>query len=1113
MFKQLFNRSILLAALLAMLALFAAPAIAQTAVAGAIGGVVYDSSGAVISNAKVVVLNVGTQAQIQMTADSNGYFKAPALAPGIYTVTVQASGFNGFRIENVTVNIGKETTLQPHLSAGAASESVTVSAAVPVLNLQSADFATNLSLKDIDTLPINGRRWSDLALLTPGVTSDANGYGLLSVRGISVLLNNVEIDGADDNQAFFSEERGRTREGYSTSQAAIAEFQVNTGVYSAEYGRAAGGVINSITKSGTNQLHGQAFFYDRDNNWGAMNPLTTNTTYDSASGTYVTAPYKPKDWRKQWGFAAGGPLKTNKLFWFYAYEQYKRNFPGTAKANTPGTFFVSPDSTPAGACNLSTGAYTSASGDSSTNVGACLLAARLGLGSYGAGATLYSTYLQELLTDLGSVTRTGDEVLNTPKIDWQINEKNHASLLYHRLRWDSPGGVQTQATNNYAIDTFGTDFVKLDYAVAALDTMFKPNLSNQLRYQYGRELNWEGQQPNSDYTNTHLVNSTGIAPEVALYPTTGFYMGMPYYSFRTAYPDERKWQVADTAHWTRGAHVFKFGLDIVHNTDLQNNLYEGNGYYNYSASKTGVSSTALNLANYFADLYRPSGACDSGQTGVGTYPCYSSLYQGFGKAKFALATTDYGFFVQDDWKLTPRLTVNLGLRYDYEALPAPYSDLVNTSYTATANHPSDRNNISPRVGFAYDLSGRGKTVLRGGYGIFIGRVFNAMILNTYITTGSSNGQYTSTIYPYSSNAPKFPEIAGSGSISAVPSIDYFSKNMQNPGVQEFDLILQHEVLPQTVVAVSYLGALGRHLPNYLNVNLDQSTMRDVTITVSDANGKGPLENGSTYTVPTYINYANTSFQSIIEVLSNVNSNYNAVVLQAQNSTNKYATFDVTYTFQHALDFAQNQSTAPGSTSGWYDPYSNARANYGNSDFNVPSRLVARAQFNLPAFAGNNGWVKYVANGWSLNPIYQYQNGLPYSAAVSSYNSTRASSGQGLRLAGWNGSGYTTFTPAAGRNTFRRPDTQVFDLRAQKEIAFNDRYHLELIGEGFNMFNHVNVTTVNTTAYSLSGNSTTTGTATFQDGSNGSSAFGSASAKNSNYTYSPRQVQLSIRLKF
>ena len=198
------------------------------------------------------------------------------------------------------------------------------------MDTSSAAITTNLSNTTLENLPSNGRRWSNFALLAAGVTPDQNGDGLLSFRGISVLLNNNTIDGVDNNQAFFSEERGRTRIGYSTTQAAVQEFQVNTSNYAAEYGRAAGGVVNTVTRSGGNQFHGQAFFFDRDNEWGATNPYTT-LTQRLADGSYSTTPFKPTDWRKQWGAGVGGPIRRDKLFWFFAYDQYRRNFPGTAR--------------------------------------------------------------------------------------------------------------------------------------------------------------------------------------------------------------------------------------------------------------------------------------------------------------------------------------------------------------------------------------------------------------------------------------------------------------------------------------------------------------------------------------------------------------------------------------------------------------------------------------------------------------------------------------------------------------------------------------------------------------------------------------------------------------
>jgi hypothetical protein len=190
------------------------------------------------------------------------------------------------------------------------------------MNLESPDFSDTLNYNALQSIPINNRRWSSLAMTTPGVVSNSNGYGLVSVRGISELLNNVEIDGADDNNDFYAEERGRTREAYSTAGSAVREFAVNTGVYSAEYGRAAGGVITSVTKSGANQLHGQAYFWDRESNWNAMNDYSFVTTPSGAS-----VHIKPEDLRKIYGFTVGGALIKDKLFWIYTYDQHTHVFP------------------------------------------------------------------------------------------------------------------------------------------------------------------------------------------------------------------------------------------------------------------------------------------------------------------------------------------------------------------------------------------------------------------------------------------------------------------------------------------------------------------------------------------------------------------------------------------------------------------------------------------------------------------------------------------------------------------------------------------------------------------------------------------------------------------
>jgi hypothetical protein len=228
-----------------------------------------------------------------------------------------------------------------------------------------------------------------------------------------------------------------------------------------------------------------------------------------------------------------------------------------------------------------------------------------------------------------------------------------------------------------------------------------------------------------------------------------------------------------------------------------------------------------------------------------------------------------------------------------------------------------------------------------------------------------------------------------------------------------------------------------------------------------------------------------------------------VVVDLQNRGNQYAQFDVNYTWSHALDYNQNQSTSP-STNNWWDPWGNAQANYGNSNYDIPNRVVGWALLTWPGTA--TGWQKYFENGWHMNPVVQIQNGLPYSAATSGTISGAAGSGM-------TGSGSSSYLLQLGRNTYHMPVTSDVDLRLQKDIPITERYNLELLGETFNLLNHVNVTGINSTAYTISGTSLAYQPFSELGGVSAESGFGAVTNANSTFVYSQRQIQLGLKLDF
>ncbi len=1089
-------------AALFMLASMCVASFAQSTTDGAIGGTVKDPNGAIVQNAAVTARNEETNLEKTATSDDEGRFRVVQLQPGHYTVTVNATGFGAYTQQKVVVEVGRVTSIEAALAVSGTTENVTVSGEAPVVNTTQQDFSTNINQTSINELPINGRRWSNFAILTPGSTPDGS-FGLISFRGISGLLNNNTIDGGDNNQAFFSEERGRTRLSYSISQSAIREFQVNTSNYSAEYGRSAGGVTNAVTKSGTNEFHGDGFYYQRNNRLGARNPLAFLSTFNPATSTSTLSGIKPVDVRHQFGGTIGGPIKHDKLFFFFSYDQQKRNFPGLS-------IFSS-----ANPLNLSASQLTT-------------LTAR------GLTTTQVNNSLGFLSSLTGIVPRRGDQRSILPKIDWQINNSNSFSATYNHVRWASPAGIQTQATNTLGRASFGNDFVNIDWITLRLQSTISPNVLNEARFQYGRDNEFENSQTPLPGEPTTAFGGTR-SPDVFITNVIDF--GTPTFLERRAYPDEKRYQYTDSVTVSHGNQTFKFGADINHvNEKLDNLRFEGGAYSYSNISDFIVDYTNLTTGGAIRSLVPGTVASGTSNFGVCTTTtrragqCYTSNFsQGFGPTGAQFRTNDINFFAQDDIRATQRLTLNLGVRYEYQKLPGV--QVPNALLPQTSVLPRDKNNFGPRIGFAYDFKGDGKTVWRGGYGIYYGRIPNAQVSNAITNTGAAGSQLQASVAPAS--GPIFPNILPSAA-TQLPSPVYFRTGYQNPEVHQADLIVEHQIAKNTVISASYLYSQGRHLATYIDRNICQAgTRRDATIAGTNCAASapasatytfvgGPLA-GQTVTTPFFsAPRPNPNFQATFEINDIVRSDYHALVLQANRRYTNGLQFQASYTLASARDNGQTSNAFPSSFSTAFDPFNPLNGEAGTSSLDIRHKVVVSAVYT-PDFFGEQGNSKVghaIFGGFTIAPIFQYYSGRPLSGATAGSVANQTFNGASIASAagGINGSNGIGRVPGLARNSFRQPSAYNVDLRVSRRFHFGETRSLELLAEGFNIFNRTQVTGVNATLYRVgSATSTVPGCTNSSqlcvNTDNFNNPLFGATTEAGGTLFRERQVQLAVRFQF
>ncbi|MCU1222523.1 MAG: Cna protein B-type domain protein [Edaphobacter sp.] len=1090
---------------------------AQTAVDGAIGGRIVDPSGAAVVGVTVQTKDIATGLTAETTSDHNGEFLIARLPASEYQIAASAEGFNPFIIRRITVELGSISEVQLKLKLADISAAITVTAeSTSPEESSSSAISSTITEAEIEQLPVNGRQWQTFAILSPTVNPDHQGENLLSFRGLAVTQNSTQIDGANDDQSFGSLPRGtaskrleneedsgetgganrnagsRRHSGaaYTFSQAAVREFRVSGQNYSALYGHAAGGVVTTVSKSGTNTLHGTASYLLRTSALGATNPFSIATTY--VNGLVTSTIVKPHDLWQQFVGSVGGAAVQDKLFYFYTYDQQRHAFPAVSAPGDPGFYSLTPTQL-------------------------ALLGNR---GVTRAKVTAALNYLNSLT---GPVKRRSDQTINFGKLDWQVSAKNRISVQYNRARSTSLAGVRSAPVVDRGTASLGNSSSKVDAVLSRWLWLATPHLSQELRFQYGRDFQFE--QVQAPLPQEPTVGPGGYAPEVAIGPS-GLTFGTPASLGRGAYPDERRIQFADMVTWTHGHHLLQVGADLslVHDYIASLNNAEGTFHYDSGVTNGHAGGLVDWITDYTFDVHAyPNGGCPSINSPIHNF-CFTSFTQSFGQQAVAFDTQEWAGFVQDSWRVRPNLTVNTGLRYDYELEPLPQHpnvalDAVFGQSGATSVFPEDRNNFSPRVGVDWEPFGSGHGVVRLGYGLFYGRLPGATIRSALVNTAMASSTTHVRITP--STITACPQVANQGfgyacaylaappaAVGATTSATVFDRRFRLPSVQQGSLTIEREVGAGVVGSATYLMNLDRQLSNSVDINIAPSTaMRRFQI--QGGTGALGVRDGEIFAVPVYTERVSTSFGTVSDVVSNANASYNALVLEARRRNRKGLEFRASWTWAKAIDYGQSSEAAP-RANGQFDPFS-VQYDKGLSRLNFPHKVVVSAVWE-PKLATEQRWLRMAANGWMLSSIFRETSGRPYSFDISG----------GPRLSGGrqsiNGSGGAVYLPTVGRNTLRLPDTSNLDLRVSRAVRVTERVRMRGVAEVFNVANRVNYSGITQRAFLIGSEAGGVTPLVFQDAATVAAEglnvrpFGTRTEAASGSTRE-RQVQLGLRVEF
>lgn len=923
-----------------------------------LNGTVTDPSGAVVANAKISAKNVATGFLREGTTSAAGLYSLTQLPVGSYDLTVEAPGFKTAHIPGLNLTVGTVSTLNIPLEVGTATQTVNVSSEVPLIEISRSETSTAISGRQIEGLPINGRNFLDFTVLTPGVVRDPTRTGDLSFGGQRGTSNSLLIDGSDANNTFYGQSTGRTGTGrnpYSFSEDAVQEFQVNTNGYAAEIGRAGGGVINVITKSGTNGFHGGAFEFYRDK------ALNANSWDNNALG-------KPKRAYhfNQFGGNVSGPVIRNALFFFFDYDGQRNTTPNT----------VSPGILPA----------------PNDVLGQQVLA---GL------QPLLVSYVNSLNNDV-----------YLGKVDWNITNNQRVSFRYNANRFVGKNFENSGAAS--AESHTGNSNVSTDNAGAIYTNALSANSVLEGRFFFTRDY-----EPG-------FANSTSPETIIQQSGTTVINFGRNSFSPRFANIDT--FQPAATFSLVKGAHTFKFGVDTIFQQIA--NYFPGN--FSGSFTFSSYDNFGLNIPSSFTQAFPGPNT-----TGATVYP----------------NVNEYAVFAQDSWRATRKLTLNYGVRYDYFDYAQPgvaNPDPILASWNLRTDRIHlDPTDISPRFGFAYSPTEDGKTVLRGGYGIFYA-VTPSIFTGTAFTQNGINVQtftYNGTAIPVT-----YPNLLTSiPSTNRTPSLFVFSHDFKNAQTQQWNLNLEHQFGNNYSVTIGYLGLKGSHLPRTRDVNLFPASSVFF-----------PIATGGTFTFDRFPKLRpDPSFGRIWLADSGADSSYNAAFVQLAKRLSHDFLLQASYTWSHAIDDDPDATAVVVGADDAKIVQNDLQPNLdrGNANADIRQRFTFSGVWDINYVPrSGNIFLRAVLNGWQIATLAQIQSGRPYTSTIG-LNPDLNNDGN-LR---------NDRTPGQGRNAWRGPNFMTDDVRLSRYFPLgSERLRLQIMGEAFNVTNSVNFVSLRTTQYNFSG---------------------------------------------